>query len=726
MAYRSLLALTASVSFAALSAGAAHAQAAGGTQLEEITVQGQAPGAASGQGGGGAAAPVQGAPGVATNDGYVAKTTRTATKTDTPVHETPQTINTVTQKQLEDRRPQSLQEALTYTPGARIGAFGFDPRYDSFTIRGADVTYTGVFRDGLRQFNSPNGLFRLEPYGIEQISILKGPASAIYGASASAGIVDLVSKRPTDYKFGEVEAQTGSFNRIQGSFDFGGPVNDEGTVLYRFTGLARDAGTELKAVSDDRVFFAPAVTFKPTDDTKLTLLAEYMDATTGGSAAYWNRYDADGNSLGAIRRPLALKDFNDFNQKQGRFGYEFEHTFNETFSIHQNLRYSGLNTDQEYSGSQFGDTGLIKERMRSFTADTFLKTKAFTGPVEHTILTGVDYGYSKYTSRVGYGGFTDPNDIPTPALLNKDRQTQQLVGAYAQDEIKIDRWRLLLGGRHDWFKSSFRSDQPQLGAPYDGSPDKQNKGKFTGRAGLSYVTPQGFTPYVSYGTSFTPNAGAVLDPDGAGPEVGGVAKPTVGETVEAGVKYDVPGYNASINGSVFWLKQKDGVVYAVTGGSNQQTQLDFRSRGVELDATATLANGINILATYTYTDTKILDPRDLKGNELSSIPKHAFALWGGYDFKTGPLNGLGLGLGVRYDGTSEGDTLNRSVIANKARAFVDGKISYDFGAQNPQLKGVSLQVTGTNLLDKSDQVCSSNYCYYDKGRQVIASIRYRW
>lgn len=713
VAYRPLLALTASVSILGLSAGAAFAQssAESGTQLEDINVEGQGQGRGTGGGAG------TGAPGVATSDGYVAKTTRTATKTDLPVNETPATINTVTQKQLEDRRPQSLQEALTYTPGARIGAFGFDPRYDSFTIRGADVTYTGVFRDGLRQFNSPNGLFRLEPYGVEQISILKGPASAIYGASASAGIVDIVSKRPTDYSFGEVEAQTGSFDRIQGAFDFGGPLTDEGTVLYRLTGVARDAGTELKAVPDDRVFFAPAITFKPSDSTKLTLLAEYMDATTGGSAAYWNRYDANFNSIGGIRRPLALKDFNDFNQKQGRIGYEFEHAFNETFSIHQNVRYSGLNTDQEYSGSQFNDTGLIKEHVRAFVADTFLTTKAFTGPAEHTILTGLDYGYSKYTSRIGYGSFVDPDNIPTPALLNKDRQTQQLVGAYAQDEIKLDRWRLLLGGRHDWFKSEFRSDQPQLGLPYDG-PDKQKDGKFTGRAGLSYVTPQGFTPYASYGTSFTPNAGAVLG--------GAVAAPTVGETVEAGVKYNIPGYNASINGSAFWLKQKDGVVYAVTGGANRQVQLDFRSRGVELEATATLSNGVNLLASYTYTDTKILDPSDLKGNELSSIPKHAFSIWGGYDVKTGALNGLGLGLGVRYDGTSQGDTQNRSVIANKARAFVDGKISYDFGAQNPKLKGVSLQVTGTNLLDKSDQVCSSAYCYFDKGRQVIASIRYRW
>ncbi|WP_376984776.1 TonB-dependent receptor plug domain-containing protein [Bosea sp. R86505] len=148
----------------------ASAQQARVEQLDEIVVQGEA-----------ARRPGSGATGVVANEGYVPKTTRTATKTETPVAETPQTINTVTQKQLEERRPQSLTEALGYTPGIRTGGYGFDPRFDSFTIRGVDITYTGVFRDGLRDFNSPSGLFRLEPYGVELISILKGPASSLYG-----------------------------------------------------------------------------------------------------------------------------------------------------------------------------------------------------------------------------------------------------------------------------------------------------------------------------------------------------------------------------------------------------------------------------------------------------------------------------------------------------------------------------------------------------------------
>jgi iron complex outermembrane receptor protein len=713
VAFRLHLALCATASVATLIAlQSAAAQQAGGTQLEEITVEGQGRGSAQGAGGGAAS----GAPGVATNDGYVAKTTRTATKTDTPVNETPATINTVTQQQLQDRRPQSLLEALAYTPGVKVGAFGFDPRYDSFFIRGVDVTYTGVFRDGLRQFNSPNGLFRLEPYGLESISILKGPASAIYGASSSAGIVDLISKRPTDYKFGEVEAQTGSFNRMQGNFDIGGPVNEDGTVLWRLTGLARNSGTELDAVKDNRAFIAPAVTFKPNDDTKFTILGEYMDSTTGGSAAYQNLYDATfENSLGAIKKPLPYKDFNDFRQKQWRIGYELEHSFNEFVTLHQNVRYSGVSTRQEYSGSQFLDTGLIKEDFNGYAADTYLETKVKTGPVGHTILTGVDASYLKYTSKMGFGTFTDPNDIPTPALTSKERQDQTLVGVYAQDELAIDRWRLVLGGRHDWFDSKFENGA--IGGSY-GNAQKQNDGKFTGRAALSYVTPFGLTPFVGYATSFVPNPGTVID--------GTVTKPTVGEQIEGGVKYAHPGTNSLITASVFSLKQKDGVVFAVVGNENQQTQLDFRNRGFELDATGTMSNGVTLQASYSYIDTKISKPASIDGKELTGIPRHAFQLWGGYEAKTGALKGLGLGAGVRYEGSSFGDNANRSVIKNDPRAFVDAKVSYELENLSADLKGFKLQVNATNLLDDVKQMCTSNYCYYDKGRQVIASVRYRW
>ncbi|WP_246776833.1 TonB-dependent siderophore receptor [Microvirga sp. VF16] len=663
-------------------------------QLDEVTVEGSK----NGQGGDLSA------------NGYVATSTNAATKTDTPILEIPQSISTVTQEQLEDRKPQTLLDALSYTPGTRVGSYGFDPRYDAFSIRGIDVTYTGVFRDGLRQVNSPNGLFRLEPYGLEGIAILRGPAASIYGASSTGGIVDLISKRPTFLSFREVEVQTGSYGRVQGNFDLSGPVNSDNTFFYRLTGLVRDAGTEIDAVKDDRIFIAPAFTWSPNDATTLTVLGEYMDSTTGGTAAYINNYatDAAGNptslSIGATRVFAGDKRYNDFRQRQGRIGYEFEHRFNDMFTLHQRTRFSALGTNQEY---YFGGSGLTRENNWGVVSDTYLESRVRTGAVDHTILTGLDISRLSYVSKQGFGIVPIGTD---PVLSYREDQTQTLTGIYIQDQLKWQNWRLTLGGRHDWLSSEFDS----AGFQFD-----RDDTKFTGRAALGYVTDFGLAPYVSWGTSFTPNPGTVLG--------GRVAEPTTGEQVEVGVKYDLPGINASLRAAVFDIHQNNAVVYQVVDGINQQVQLDLRSQGFELEGVASLTDGLNVQASYSYTDARIekLTPETV-GNRLTSVPYHLASVWLDYTVQEGPARGLGIAGGVRYVGSSFGDNLNRLVIENEPRTYLDAAIRYDLENLNPSLKGMRFQVNATNLLDEDGQVCTSNYCYFDEGRKVIASLRYRW
>jgi iron complex outermembrane recepter protein len=663
-------------------------------QLEEVTVEGTR----SGQGSD------------ITANGYVATATRSATKTDTPVLETPRSMSTVTQEQLEDRKPQTLLDALSYTPGVRVGSYGFDPRYDAFTIRGIDVTYTGVFRDGLRQVNSPNGLFRLEPYGLDGITILRGPAASIYGASSTGGIVDLISKRPTFLPFREVEVQTGSYGRLQGNFDLSGPVNSDNTVFYRLTGLVRDAGTGIDAVKDDRIFIAPSFTWRPNDATTLTILGEYMDSTTGGTAAYINNYalDAAGNptslSIGATRVFAGDKRYNDFRQKQGRIGYEFEHRLNDMFTLHQRTRFSALGTNQEYF---FAGSGLTRENNWGIVSDTYLESRVKTGAVDHTILTGLDISRLSYVSKQGFGIVPIGAD---PVLSYREDQTQTLTGIYIQDQLKWQNWRLTLGGRHDWLSSEFDS----AGLQFD-----RDDSKFTGRAALGYVTDFGLAPYVSWGTSFTPNPGTVLG--------GSVAEPTTGEQVEVGVKYDLPGINASLRAAVFDIHQDNAVVYQVVDGTNQQVQLDLRSQGFELEGVASLTDGLNVQASYSYTDARIekLTPETV-GNRLTSVPYHLASLWLDYTVQEGPVRGLGIAGGVRYVGSSFGDNLNRRVIENEPRTYFDAAIRYDLENIDSSLKGLRFQVNATNLLDEDGQVCTSNYCYFDEGRKVIASLRYRW
>ena len=277
-------------------------QAAGGaTELETLTVTG-------------------GSGGVITADGYVGTSSATGAKVDTPFLQTPQSISSVTEQQLKDRNPQTLLETLAYTPGSRVGAYGFDPRFDSFTVRGFDVTYNGMFRDNLRQPGASSSLFKNEPYGLEGISILRGPSSALYGASGAGGLFNLITKRPTEEPLRELQLQYGTNNRYQGQFDFSGPINETDPLYYRMTGILRSADTEQVSVPDDRAYIAPAFTWKPDEDTKLTILGEYSRTKTGGSAAYYN------DPTGKVTDIFAGNpDFNDSVQTQARVGYEFEH-----------------------------------------------------------------------------------------------------------------------------------------------------------------------------------------------------------------------------------------------------------------------------------------------------------------------------------------------------------------------------------------------------------------
>lgn len=686
----------------------------GATVLEDIVVDG-------------------GSGGVITADGYVGKSSATGAKTDTPFLQTPQSISTVTEQQLKDRNPQTLSDTLAYTPGTRVGGYGFDPRFDSFTVRGFDVTYTGVFRDNLRQPGAGSSLFKTEPYGLEGVSILRGPSSALYGPAGAGGLYNLISKRPTEEAFREVQIQYGSNDRYQGQFDLSGPINEEDPFYYRLTGLLRSSDTEQVGVPDDRAYIAPAFTWKPDEDTRLTILGEYSRTKTGGTAAYY--FDGVTVSDFFAGNPA----FNDSVQNQGRIGYEFEHRLNDVFVFRQNARVSTLNIDADWAFAYQpnavdptlldSSAGTYEEWLNTYTVDNQLEAKFETGALEHTLLTGIDFTKVYWKSLNGYGS-TPPLDTRNPTLgrptnpidfQTKTVQDQFITGLYLQDQVRYDALTFTLGGRYDWVATD--TDNTDLASGGVTTINQEDRA-FTWRAGVTYETPWGITPYASYSTAFAPNAGVNL-------ATGTPFKPTESEQQEIGVKYLLPDSNTLLTAALFNIDQTNSLYYEVvnlpSGPVNIQVQRgEIRSRGFEFEANTSLDNGLSLVASYTYTQTEILDgPAGTIGNEVSSIPRHMASLWAHYDMpEDGALAGLGFGAGVRFTGSSYGEDANTST--NGARAFVDASIDYDFAAINKDFEGLKLQVNATNLFDRRDAVCSAGYCYRDQGRTVIGSLKYSW
>lgn len=647
-------------------------------------------------------------------DGYVAQRDTIGTKVSTPIVQIPQAISVVTQDQIEDQRPRTLNESLGYTASANPNGFGFDSRYDAFTLRGFPAYYNGIFRDSLRQYNGPSAWFRTEPYGIEGLTILKGPASSLYGVSGPGGIVNIVTKRPKEDRFREVELQFGNNNRYQAAFDFSGPANDAGTILYRLTGLGRLADTDLPGYADDKLYLAPAVTFKPDEGTRLTILGEYSQALTGSTA--WN-YNPSYGTISDLYE--GDPDWNDFKQKQGRIGYEFEHQFNDVLTVRQNLRFHSVDADMKYSGYLAPPSrywGYYKEDAKNFVVDNMAQFEFDTGPVDHVAVLGFDYGWAKYDADTAYSDVSI-DDIKTAPFSFAGGQEMNQYGIYLHDQMTWNNWTLFASGRQDWVDS--RSTDFQM------TETDQEDSAFSGRLGLSYRTDWGIIPYANYSTSFSPNLGFVYD------EVTNerrVAQPTKGEQVEFGVKYEIPDHNAVLSAAYFNIDQRDGVVYDGTfdeAGNQRQRQLDINSRGFEFEANASLDNGLGLIASYTYMRAEIeRGAAGTVGKELSSTPNHIFSLWGHYLFQSGPLDGLGLGAGLRYVGGSYGDDLNS--FTNDDRVFVDASLSYDFGARNPDWEGLMLQVNAKNLFDERKPICTAGNCFIDEGRTVFGSLRYRF
>jgi iron complex outermembrane receptor protein len=194
-----------------------------------------------------------------------------ATKIPTALIETPRSVSLITRDELDTRGAQDIIEAVRYSAGVVTSPYGFDPRFEQIVIRGNDITTTGDYRDGLRQPYLNYGMLRNEPYALEQVEVIKGPISVLYGAGSPGGVVNKTSKMPTEETIREVGILYGTEDRAQTMFDFGGPLSeDDSSLLYRIVGLARRGDTNFD-IADDRYLLQPALTWKPDEATSFTV-----------------------------------------------------------------------------------------------------------------------------------------------------------------------------------------------------------------------------------------------------------------------------------------------------------------------------------------------------------------------------------------------------------------------------------------------------------------------
>ncbi|ONG50121.1 ligand-gated channel protein [Pseudoroseomonas deserti] len=658
--------------------------------------------------------------------GMVAPLSATASKTDTPLSEIPQSISVVPRAQLEQQNVQSISEALRYVPGVAIESYGVDPKgFDWILLRGFNAQGTSDYRDGLRQANNSYSFFRSEPYALERIEILRGPASVLYGQADAGGIVNRVSKRPSATPAREVLIQAGNNNRLQAAVDATGPLDQDGHFLYRLVGVVRRSDTGFaygngQEVGDDRIYIAPSLTWAPDSSTSVTLFADYLRDESGGTINLITRGARPSRNL------VGDPNFDLFSQKQFNIGYQFEHRFNSTLTLRQNLRYAEvdvlLNNLQLLALGADGRTysryaRRFDEHLSQFSVDTQLQADFTTGPVAHTLLGGVDYYRTAGRVRRSIG--TAPSldrlnpvygvSIAYPTLPQVDYNSwYDQLGLYLQDQARIDRWIFTLGGRFDSYSSDTHNELARTRTSQDDTT-------FTGRAGISYAAPWGVTPYVSYSESFVPNSGISSPATGSRP-----FEPSFGRQWEAGVKYQPDGMDALLTAAVFDIVKSNVLTTDLRSAGFSVAEGEVRSRGLELEGRASLVRGLDLLASYTYTDAEVTRSNSgTAGKEPTLVPRHMASAWAHYRVPGGVLESLSLGAGIRYIGATWGDQANTLRVA--AHTLLDLALGYEIGRAR-------LQLTATNLTDERViSTCGAqDACYLAAGRTVIAGVRYRF
>ena len=592
---------------------------------------------------------------------YVASDSMSATKSDTPLKETPQSISVVGQEQMRDQGVQNVQEALRYMPGVVADSFGNDSRYDLSKVRGINATH---YLDGLRTtYGYESSTSKFEPYALERVEVLRGPSSMLYGQTPTGGLINGVSKLPSEIPYGEIGVDYGSFDFKQVRLDMTGPLTDDGKWLYRIVGLARDADTQVDFVENDRLMLAPSLTYRPTNDTSISVLGHFRDDQSGSTQQFFPHAgtltpNVNGQRLSRSAFAGEPGDYYD-TESQSVTGI-IDHRFSEDLKLHHISRYTHTDTayDSTYAaplsslrlsalnylgGAAFdtsfapfldaNETQTARGKTLQFTdaevfnTDTNLTGTFSTGDLHHKVTGGVDH--MRFVANVSTSGplldnlipgVQSPFDLYNPVygqtlfLFNPNALLAGGSPFVPADAIPMDarpeetqtQTGIYLQDQLRWGQwigvVGLRQDWLSIGQA--GSPDIDET-QTTWRASLMYEFDGGLSPYVSYSTSFMPIPGQVVGPDIFATILGtgtlSPAGPIEGEQIEVGFKYQPVGAPFMINAALYELTEK-----------NQVTQPDYffdavqganvKVRGFEIEAVGRVTEQLKIIGSYSYTD----------------------------------------------------------------------------------------------------------------------------
>ncbi|MDM9385277.1 TonB-dependent siderophore receptor [Chlorogloeopsis sp. ULAP01] len=600
-------------------------------------------------------------------DGYSVPDASTATRTDTPLRDIPQSIQVIPNQVIRDQGVNRLQDAVRNNAP---GVSQLYPQNQNFVIRGFRQDFN--LRNGFRT-SSGFAPIDVDLADIERIEVLRGPASVLFGQLQPGGVINTVTKQPLSEPYHNIQFTGGQFSFYRPEFDFSGPLSDDGTVRYRLNTAYQNNGSFRDFVSEERFFIAPVLQWKISENTILTVDFSYTyndPVLDFGVVAL-----SDGSLVLPTNRALFYPSIDEFIEEQYQAGYRLEHNFSDNWRLRNGFSYSGR---RESGGYTYIEARPLREdrfidkiyadgsfRLEDFQMQTDLIGKFATGSIQHQLLIGFDL--SRATSYFTFG--TAP--LPTIDIFNPDynvtRPDVQIedfgttftdsLGIYIQDQIDItDNLHVLVGGRFDFTKQFDSFDT-----------FSQSDQAFSPRVGIVYQPVEPISLYASYSQSFNPVIGRS--------RTNTAFKPERGTQYELGIKADITN-TLSTTLAAFEIT-KSNVLTTDPADPIFSIQVgEQRSRGIEFTLQGEILPGWNIIAGYAYTDARVTeDNRIPEGDFLPSVPKNAANLWTTYEIQSGDFRGLGLGFGLVFVGERQGDFPN-SNFQNPSYVRTDAALFY--------------------------------------------------
>ncbi|AVH69211.1 TonB-dependent siderophore receptor [Nostoc sp. 'Lobaria pulmonaria (5183) cyanobiont'] len=634
-------------------------------------------------------------------DGYRVPNASTATKTDTPLRDIPQSIQVVPQQVIRDQQATRIEDALKNVPGVTQRS-GLYSSATNFTIRGFDASDSGnVLRDGL--FDSAGGVtgqgFGTDLFNIDRVEVLKGPASVLYGSAAPGGTVNLVTKKPLRDPFYQVEATIGNYDFYSGRVDLSGPLNDSKSVLYRLNVGYENSGSFINFFDRQSLSISPSLSFRLGDRTNLTLQGEYASIDAGSYVGLPTVGTVFPNPNGKIPRSFNSGEPSDFvRTENSRVGYRLEHQFSDNWSLRNafQVKFSTLDVDAVVARSLDSDNRTLN-RIRvtnegdgeTYILTTDLIGNFSTGSIKHQLLVGFDWNSDNTTyTRRSRGTGVPSLDIFDP-IYNQPQAEEPFeidfssnygsdsLGIYIQDIVSLtSNLKLLLGLRYDTQDYNFRD----LTSDFRYS---QADSAFSPRVGIVYQPIPPISLYASYARSFTPSLfGNSVD--------GRPFKPGRGTQYEVGVKADLSNRLSATLAFYDLTRTNVSTDDPNNLGFSIQTG-EQRSRGIEFNIGGEILPGLNVIAGYSYIDAQITKDNVFPvGNRLNDVPYNSFNLWTTYQIQQGSLQGLGFGLGLFYVGERQGDLDNTPTYVLPSYFRTDAAIFYQRGRYRAALNFTNL------------------------------------